>query len=176
MISEQRAALVDQLATAIVDIEAELNDGNPAPMAERIVSWFEAAGGWPRPSVPSPDRAALAERIGKEAVARYSYIHPSAITMGADTGVDGETWGDIVRDIGNLALAAVEAAGWGPGPEPVTAGEFRGVVDLVRERVGWRIQTPECEDSPASVVAYAVDAVLTSDVLRSRGITVEGEQ
>ncbi len=109
MSSEQRAALVDQLATAIVDIEAELNDGNPAPLAERIVAWFEAAG-------------------------------------------------------------------WGPRPEAVTAGEFRGVVDLVRERVGWRIQTPECEDSPASVVAYAVDAVLTSDVLRSRGITVEGEQ
>lgn len=172
MSSEQRAALVDQLATAIVDIEAELNDGNPAPMAERIVSWLEAAGGWPRPSVPSPDRAALAERIGKEAVARYSYIHPSAITMGADTGVDGETWGDIVRDIGNLALVAVEAAGWGPRPEAVTENEMAEIAT----GVGFDMLTRR---SAREITARAFDALPERHraiVLGSRGITVEGEQ
>jgi len=105
MSSEQRAALVDQLATAIVDIEAELNDGNPAPLAERIVAWFEAAG-------------------------------------------------------------------WGPRPEAVTAGERETLTKVLREEHG-RIQAFTMYER---FYAPMVDAVLTSDVLRSRGITVEGEK
>jgi len=98
------------------------------------------------------ERAALVERIGKEAVARYSYIHPSAITMGADTGVDGETWGDIVRDIGNLALAAVEAAGGWPRPEPVTENEMAEIAT----GVGFDMLTPR---SAREITARAFDAL-----------------
>jgi hypothetical protein len=116
------------------------------------------------------ERAALVERIGKEAVARYSYIHPSAITMGADTGVDGETWGDIVRDIGNLALAAVEAAGGWPRPEPVTENEMAEIAT----GVGFDMLTPR---SAREITARAFDALPERHraiVLGSHGITVEG--
>lgn len=47
--SDERAALVDALATEIVDAEAAINDGNPVLLARRVVAWFEAAGWGPRP-------------------------------------------------------------------------------------------------------------------------------
>jgi len=61
------------------------------------------------------------------------------------------------------ALAAVEAAGWGPRPEAVTLEEQGRLIAKLSATPGVRGGK------------LAVNAVLTSDVLRSRGITVEGQ-
>jgi len=99
----------------------------------------------------SEQRAALVEQV-EEAIRVASRV-------------DGATF----RDITEAALTAVEAAGWGPRPEAVTVDDQWEIAKHVFDSL-------ESEPIDPDQIVDAIHAVLTSDVLRSRGITVEGEQ
>ena len=65
-------------------------------------------------------------------------------------------------------VASVEAAGWGPRPAPLTDEDYFGLfVAAASTWVGY--------DSPSDAIDAMLNAVLRSDVLRRRGIVVEGE-
>lgn len=71
--SPDRAALVDALATEIVDAESAINDGNPVLLARRLVAWFEAAGwGPPVEPITEDEIAEIATGIGIDVLAYRS--------------------------------------------------------------------------------------------------------
>jgi len=98
------------------------------------------------------ERAALVERMA-EAIAGSVYLTDKP------TPHSVACWTPEAK----VALAAVEAAGWGPRPEAVTLEEQGRLIAKLSATPGVRGGK------------LAVNAVLTSDVLRSRGITVEGQ-
>ena len=113
-----------------------------------------------QPVVPASDRAALVERMLNAAVhapggARI-FLTPTT------RGLTKPEWDAERLAAMDRALAAVEAAGWGPRPEAVTLEEQGRLIAKLSATPGVRGGK------------LAVNAVLTSDVLRSRGITVEG--
>lgn len=74
--------------------------------------------------------------------------------------------GDLYLAYADAALAAVEAAGWGPRPAPVTAAD---------ERVIWDACSAELQKPTNLGMTTVIRTVLSSDVLRRRGIVVAGE-
>jgi len=101
----------------------------------------------------SEQRAALVERMAAAITHQYK-------------------WGTIGshRSFAEVALAAVEAEGGWPRPEPVTLEEREA---LARSFTDGYYSDGANAGERAGVRAGVI-AVLTSDVLRSRGITVEG--
>jgi hypothetical protein len=164
MTSDERTALADALVSAAQAIRTQADvrfddDGAKAigsallsdlTEAVEAVEAIERVHRHDEPAAPSPDRAALVERMLVAAAssgAERIFITPTR------RGLTLDEWTQMRLAAMDRALRAIEAAGWEPRPEPITEEEIESAEQSFIRRVYWD------EDSGRDMVMLMIHAL-----------------